>query len=202
MRCQSVSSARAGARVAGGDRGLERIGPRAAAERLGARQRRQPAADQQLVPRRAVLLEQQHRLAVRAGARARSATPGSPSAPRGRAPPARRARARPGCGRAAAPPRRAAGRIQSSPARRRIALVEDQVDHLQHRRQAAGALGATRHFERHAGLGERALGAHDALRDGRLRHQEGAGDLVGGEPAEQPQRQRDARLRRQDGWQR
>ena len=42
-----------------------------------------------------------------------------------------------------------------------------------------------------------ALGAHDALRDGRLRDQERARDLVGGQAAEQAQRQRDARLGRQ-----
>ena len=168
-----------------------------AAERLGAGQRRQPAADQQPVPKPAILVEQQHRRAIRAGAGAG----------------ARRLdfhqRDQPvhlrlvGCkpGQDAAEPQRLLAELRPHPvvARgRRIALVEDQVDHLQHRRQAAGELGAARHLERHAGLGERALGAHDALRDGRLRHQEGAGDLFGGEAAEQPQRQRGARLRRQD----
>ena len=45
-----------------------------------------------------------------------------------------------------------------------------------------------------ARLGERPLGAHDALRDRRLRDEERARDLVGGQAAEQAQRQRDARL--------
>ena len=43
-----------------------------------------------------------------------------------------------------------AGRIQSSPGGRRVALVEDQVDDLEHRRQARRQLGAARHLERHA----------------------------------------------------
>ena len=87
-----------------------------------------------------------------------------------------------------------AGRIQSSPARGGVAFVEDQVDHFEHRREPRARARAARHLERHARLGERALGAHDALRDGRLGHQKGARDLVGGEAAEQAQRERDARL--------
>src|SRR2546430_13334202 len=38
------------------------------------------------------------------------------------------------------------------------------------------------------------LGPDDALRDGRLRHEKRPRDLVGREPAEQPQRERHARL--------
>ena len=60
-----------------------------------------------------------------------------------------------------------------------------------------GELGAARHLERHARLGERPLGAHDALRDRRLGDEEGARDLVGRQAAEQAQRQRDARLGRE-----
>ena len=80
---------------------------------------------------------------------------------------------------------------------RRVAFVEDQVDDLEHRRQARGQLGAARHLERNVRLGERALGADDALRDGRLGHEKGARDLVGGQAAEQAQRERDARLGRE-----
>ena len=80
---------------------------------------------------------------------------------------------------------------------RRVALVEHEVDHLEHRREPRGALGAARDLERNARLGQRALGADDALRDGRLRHQKRARDLVGGQAAEQAQRQRDPRLGRE-----
>ena len=126
MRAQSVSSARARPRVAGGDRGLQRVGAERAAERLGAVQRRQAAADQQPVPAAAVLVEQQHRLARRARrARRRrdawisiSATRPCTSGSRGASP----ARMR---------PRRSASSHSAGPhpvvARgRRVALVEDR----------------------------------------------------------------------------
>ena len=54
---------RARARVAGGDRRLKRVGTERAAKRLGALQRRQSAADEQLIPERAVLFEEDDRLA-------------------------------------------------------------------------------------------------------------------------------------------
>ena len=69
MRAQSVSSAPCGPRVAGGDRGLQGVRARRPPERLGALERREAAADQQLIPARAVLIEQQDRLARRADAR-------------------------------------------------------------------------------------------------------------------------------------
>ena len=70
MRAQSVSGRGARPRVAGGDRGLQRVRPERAAELLGARERGEAAADEQLVPARAVLVEQQDRLARRPDARA------------------------------------------------------------------------------------------------------------------------------------
>ena len=69
MRAQSVSRGGARARVARGDRGLQRVRAARAAQRLGALERGQAAADQQLVPARAILIEQQDRLARRADAR-------------------------------------------------------------------------------------------------------------------------------------
>ena len=43
------------------------------------------------------------------------------------------------------------------------------------------------HLERDALLGQRALGADDALGDGRLLHQEGARDLLGRQATDQAQ---------------
>ena len=80
----------------------------------------------------------------------------------------------------------------------RVALVEDQIDDLEHRRQPRLELGAARHLERHLGVGERALGAHDPLLDRRLGGEKAARNLVGRESAEQAQRERDARFRRED----
>ncbi|MNT53335.1 hypothetical protein D3C72_1904190 [compost metagenome] len=56
-------------RVAGGQFGLQRIGAARSAQRIRARQRRQPAADQQGIPAAAVLVHQQDRPALRIGAR-------------------------------------------------------------------------------------------------------------------------------------
>ena len=104
------------ARMTRGDRRLQRVRAARAAQLLGALERREPAADEQLIPVRPVLIEQQDRLARRVRRARAIATPGSPSAPRGRAPRAPAARARRECGRAAARLRTAPGRIQSSPA--------------------------------------------------------------------------------------
>jgi hypothetical protein len=82
---------------------------------------------------------------------------------------------------------------------RRVALVEDQVDDLEHGGQAVGQLVAAGDLERHVGLGERALGADDALRDGRLRDEERSRDLRRRQAAQQAQRQRDARVAGEDG---
>ena len=57
--------------------------------------------------------------------------------------------------------------------------------------EIARAFLAARHFERNAGIGNGLLGPHDALADGRLGGKERAGDFLGGEPAQQAQRQRD-----------
>ena len=78
---------------------------------------------------------------------------------------------------------------------RRVALVEDQVDDLQHRGQPLAPASSPRGTSKGTlGLAERALGAHDALRDRRLGHQVGAGDLVRRQAAQQLQRERDARF--------
>jgi hypothetical protein len=75
-----------------------------------------------------------------------------------------------------------------------FAFVEDEVDHFEHGGQTGGELGAAGNFEEDMGLGEGALGADDALGDGRGGDEEGPRDLLGRQAAEQPQRERDARL--------
>ncbi len=65
------------------------------------------------------------------------------------------------------------------PRRGGVALVEHEVDDLEHRGQARRELVALGHRERHALGGERALGPHDPLGDRRLGHEERAGDLRG-----------------------
>ncbi len=140
------------ARMACRDRGLQHVRATLRAQLLGARERRKPAADQQLVPARAVLIEQQHRLALRIDARAE---------PRGldlhqRHEAVHLGLQRRELGENAAEPQRLLAQRRAHPvlARgRRIALVEDQVDDLEHRGEPLGERVAARHLERHARLG-------------------------------------------------
>ena len=76
----------------------------------------------------------------------------------------------------------------------RVALVEDEVDDLEDGGEAVRQVGAAGQLEGHPRLRQGPLGPDDALGDGGLRDQEGARDLVGGEAAQQPQRQRHPRL--------
>ena len=81
----------------------------------------------------------------------------------------------------------------------RVPLVEHQVEDLQHVGEASVAVLTRGHLERNLLLGQPPLGPHDALGDGGLRHEEGTGDLVGGEPAEQAEGERDPGLGGQHG---
>ena len=135
--------------MAGRDRGLQRVRPARTAQELGAPQRREPAPDQQPVPAPAVLVGQQHRRAVRADARLQ---------PRGlqlhqRHEPVhlrlvgRQLRQDP------PQPQRLVAQRRPHPVLARgggVALVEDEVDHLQHRGQPRRQLVPARHLERHA----------------------------------------------------
>ena len=80
-----------------------------------------------------------------------------------------------------------------------VALVEDQVDDGEHRGEAIGQQMVGRHPERDPGRLDLALRAHEPLRHRRLRHEERARDLAGGQAAERPQRQRDLRVGGQRG---
>ncbi len=197
MRAQSVVLGGSRARMTGGDGGLQRIGAEPVAGllglRLGLSERSKAAADQQLVPARAVLVEQQDRLSRGTGprlqARGLDLHQGDEAMHLGFAGSQ--------AGQDAAEAQRFLAQLRPHPVvagGRRVALVEDEVDHLQHRGQPLAKLGAARNLEGHLLLGQRALGAYDALGNGRLGDQEGARDLVGGQAADQAQRQGHARL--------
>lgn len=96
-----------------------------------------------------------------------------------------------------AEPHRLLGQVPADPlvaGGRRIPLIEDQVDDLQHGRQPRRQLLGIGDRERHLGLGEGAFGPRDPLTHGGARHQEGPGDLVGGQAADHAQGQGGARL--------
>ena len=78
--------------------------------------------------------------------------------------------------------------------RRRVALVEDEVDDFEHRRETGGKLGPAGDLEGDVLLGEGPLGPDDALGDRRLRDEERTRDLLRRQAAEQAERQRNARL--------
>ena len=59
-----------------------------------------------------------------------------------------------------------------------VALVEDEVDDLEDGGEAGGELAAAGDFEGDVRFGEGAFGANDALGDGGLGDEEGAGDLA------------------------
>ena len=154
------------------------------------------ALHEQMVPARAVLIGEQHRLPVRADPRAQprglELHQGQQAVDLGLAGHQRRedpAEAQGVLAQRRADPVRAGAR--------RVALVEHQVDHLEHRRQTLGQLVATGDLKRHARLAECALGAYDALRDRALGDEKRTRDLWRRQAAEQTQRQRDARLSRQ-----
>ena len=78
-----------------------------------------------------------------------------------------------------------------------VALVEDEVDDAQHGVEPLGKLGPGRHFVRDARVADLGLRAHDALRDGRRRGEEGVRDLLGLQPADLAQGQRHLRVGRE-----
>jgi hypothetical protein len=148
---QSVSSATR-ARVARRDRRLQRVGAALFAQRFGARQRREAAVNQQLIPARAILLQQQDGLAVRA--HPRRGARGLDFHQRGQAVHLGLVRHQPA--QDAPEAQRIFAQRGSHPVvtgGRRIALVEDQVDDLEHGGEPRSQLGPARHLERHVLLG-------------------------------------------------
>ncbi len=77
-----------------------------------------------------------------------------------------------------------------------VAFVEDEIDNFKNGGEARSAVRATGNLERNLRFSKSALGAHDALGDGRLGDEEGTGDFIGGEAAEQTEGESDARLGR------
>ena len=78
-----------------------------------------------------------------------------------------------------------------------VALIEDEIDDLEHQGQPGRERVPARDLEGGTRLGQGPFRPHDALRNGRLRHQECAGDLVGRQATEQAERERDPRLGRE-----
>lgn len=183
MRAQSVSAA-VRARMTGRDRRLEGVWAQRAAQPLGTVERREPATDEKMVPAPAVLIEQQDRLSRRSGSR--PLTRRMDLHQREQAVNLRLVRREPG--QDPAEPKRLLAEPGPHPliaGGGGIALVEDEIDDLEHRCEARSALGPARNLEGHACLGESPLGPHDPLGDGGLGNEKRARDLRGRQPADQ-----------------
>ena len=156
-------------------------------------QRREAAPQEQLVPASPVLIEQQHRLAVGAG-------PGPQAGGLDLHQRHQAVHLRLGGDQFrqdAAEAERVFAQCRTHPVVAGgggVALVEDEIDHLEHRGQPWGEVAAPGNLEGNVRFGEGALGPHDALGDGRHRDEEGARDLFGGQAAEQAQREGDPGL--------
>ena len=77
---------------------------------------------------------------------------------------------------------------------RGVAFVENQVDHFQNRGQSRSQLLAAGNLKGNARFRKRALGANDTLGNSWFRNQEGAGDFLRGQAAEQAKRECDTRF--------
>ena len=77
------------------------------------------------------------------------------------------------------------------PRARGVALVEDEIEHVEDGAEARVSLLGRRHHEAHAGALDALLRAADSLRHRRLGHEERARDLRRGETTHRAQRQRD-----------
>jgi hypothetical protein len=89
------------------------------------------------------------------------------------------------------------GALQLLAGRGRVALVEDQVQHLLHGPDPVVAVGRVRRREPCARGADLLLGTADPLRHRRLGHPERPRDLRRGQPADGAQRERDLRGRAQ-----
>ena len=90
-----------------------------------------------------------------------------------------------------------ADRLRGEVAAAPVALVEDQIDHRQHRGEPVGQEVGRGYAERDPGGLDLVLRADQPLRHRLLRDEEGAGDLLGGQAAERPEGQRDLAVERQ-----
>ena len=180
-------------RVTGDDRGLQHIRTRCSADRLGAIEGLQPAADEELIPPCSVLLEERDWFSRRPDPRPcsrrldlhqRYQTMGLGFL-------------RHKFGEDAAESQRFMAKRRSHPvfaSGRRITFVKDQVDDLKDRGQTGIERICAGDFKGDSRISESAFCADDSLCDRRLRDEKGARNLICRQAAEQAECERDTRL--------
>ena len=184
--------------MAGGDLGLDGIPADGCAEVLGAAQGGEAATDQELVPAGAVLIVEQDGRAARIGPRSQSGRLEFQQ----RLEPVHLGVVGDEAGQQAGEPDALMAQIRPRPGVALgggIPLVEDQVDDRQHVVEAVRAFLTGRQFQGDAGVREGAFGPGDPPDHGRLRDQEGTGDLGAGQAADQPEGECRAGLRGEQG---
>ena len=169
------------------DLGLQEVGP-VAAQTPGALERGATGLDLGAVPQCAILLGEQHELAV---AQSRIAARVVQEHQRQQA--EHLGLVRHQLAERDAQP----DRLRRELAATVVARVEDQVHDRQHRCEAVGQQVGRRHPEGDARIADLALRAHQALCHRRLGYEEGARDLGSGEAGERAQRERDLRVHRE-----
>ena len=181
--------------VARGDGGLHLVGPRAALAQSGVQQ---PASldDASVVPARSVLVLERDQV-TRAV---------NPSRPPGvmeeheRENPERLGFVRHELTQQTAQPHGLVAKItpdHSRPARGAVSLVEQQVQHPEYTHRPLREELARRHPIGNPGIPDLVFGPHQPFGHGLLRHQEGAGDLDGGQARKRSQGQGDLGIERQ-----
>jgi hypothetical protein len=175
------------------DRRLQLIfAHRALRDRIG--DQRPAFDDQSLIPARPVLLGQRYQVTIGPGA----GRPARIGEQHQREQPGDLAVIRPDVPHRPGQPDRLAGQlhpVQVGADAAGVALVEDQIQHMQHRPQPRRPVLARRQLER--GALDALFGPADPLRHRCLRHQKGVGNLGGRQAADRAQGQRDRRGRRQ-----
>src|SRR5713101_9661862 len=81
--------------------------------------------------------------------------------------------------------------------RRRVALVENEIDDLEHRRQTFGQLRPARNFEGNVFFSESPFGTDNTLSDSRFRNEKCPSDFLSRQASEQAKRERNASLGRE-----
>ena len=187
----------ASARVACGDGRLQSVRSQIGGGFFGAVESGESAADEELIPKAAILVQKQNGLAVCGGARGKARSLDFHE--RDKAVDFRFAGRELGENAAEAQGVFTKGRTHPVVAGSgRVAFVENQVDDFEDRKETRGEVGAAGNLEGNAGFAEGALGTDDALGDGRLWNEKGAGDFVCSEAAEKAESERDARFRRKN----
>src|SRR5712691_8009898 len=184
-------------RVTCGNRSLQGVRAKHSAKLFGTLECCEATMDEELIPKRAILVEEQDRLSRRADSRVE---------PRrldlhqcDEAMDLRLNRKE--LGQDTAKTERILAELRSYPVvtgGRRVAFVEDEIDDAEDPGQTDGELVSARHLERHPRLGEGPLGADNSLGDRRLRDEECTRDLLRRQTPEQPERERNARLAREN----